>query len=95
MARLIDNEFTSYALSDEEQIQGSLLTITQRQVMQNHLAATAAEKIALEFDANNPTLFIQQEADMKGRISILNFILASSAAAEQEIINRNINPSET
>jgi len=92
MARLRDNEFSSYTLTDEEELQGSLLTVTQRQVMQNQLSAAVSEKITLEFDTDKPDKFMQQEAYKRGQIDILNFILASSDAAEEEIIiNRNIN----
>lgn len=92
MARLTDNEFSSYALDDEEQLQGSLLTITQKQVIQNQLAAVASEKLALEFNTDNPDSFTQQEAYKRGQLDTLNYILVASDAAEDEILNRNLNP---
>ncbi len=81
MAHLIENQFSSYELTDDETLQGSILSILHRQVIQNHLAFVAMEKNALEFDPCKPEVFAQQEAYKKGQLDILSYILDSSVSA--------------
>ena len=87
MATLIPNEFSSYELSDEEALQGSVFTTTQLQVLQNAKAAVAEEKIHLEYDPENPLLFAQREAGLAGQLATYNYLIDSSAAAADEIAN--------
>ena len=84
MARLQDNDFSSYALTEEEELQGALLTITQRQVIQNQLSAVACEKLALEFNTDKPDSFIQQEAYKRGQLDLLSYLLDQSQSAVEE-----------
>ena len=81
MAHLIVNAFSTYHLDDGEQIEGQILTITQAHVIQNMLAASAQEKLALEYDSSEPLLYAQQEAYKRGQIELLQFILDASEAA--------------
>lgn len=81
MADLIANSFTTYQLTDEEMIVGSILTIAQKQVLQNMLSVSAEEKIVLEYDVKCPETFIQQEAYKRGQIELLQYILDQSDAA--------------
>jgi len=93
MAHLIDNDFSSYELNDEEAVQGSILSITQKQVIQNDIAVYAEEKLNLEFDTNNQMLFVQQEAKLAGQIQALRYRLQCSEASEEELRYReNPNP---
>lgn len=85
MSVLIANDFSSYELTQAEELEGSILTITQKQVIQNQLAVVAAEKINLRFDPASPEHFIQLEASLQGQLSILRFILESSDAAQLEL----------
>lgn len=94
MATLIGNSFSSYELNEEEQQQGDLLTLTQKQVIQNDIANYAESKIALEYDATDPTLFIQQEAKLAGQMQALNYRLDCSNAAEQAIFDKNNPPQD-
>ena len=97
MATLIPNEFTSYALNDQEQLEGASLTILQKQVLQNQLSICAAELLALEYDVTQPNSYIQQEAYKRGQIEALRFILASSDAAQEALYPTtptNLNQSE-
>lgn len=82
MAQLISNDFSSYQLTEKEELEGSILTITQKQVIQNHLSAAAHEKIGLEYDSAEPLKFAQQEASLKGQIDAYRFILAASDSAQ-------------
>jgi len=90
-AVIIPNSFTSYSLSDEAVIEGSILTIGQTQVLQNLLATTAEQKLALEYDVANPNSFIQEEARLKGWIECLRYQLDTSVAT----IENRANPSYT
>lgn len=92
MAIKLDNEFSSYLLTEDEEIQGAIFTVTQKQAIQNQLATCAAEKLRLEFDPETPKLFIQQEAYKRGQIEILQYLLESSEAAEQAIKFNAENP---
>jgi hypothetical protein len=83
MANLIPNDFSSYQLTEQEELEGSILTITQKQVIQNYLAAAANEKIGLEYSEEAHDRFIQQEASLKGQIDAYRFILAASDSAEE------------
>lgn len=94
MSELICNAFSSFKLTDEEQQQGDLLTMTQKQVIQNDIAKYAESKLALEYDATNPTLFIQQEAKLSGQMEALNYRLDCSNAAEQAIFDKNNPPQD-
>jgi len=83
MAHLIPNDFSSYELNEQEEIEGAILTITQKQVIQNYLSAAAMEKIGLEYDPESKERFVQQEASLKGQIDAYRFILAASDSAEE------------
>lgn len=85
MGHLIPNDFSSYYLNEQEELEGSILTVTQKQVIQNYLSAAASEKNGLEFDPDKPLLFVQQEASLKGQIDAFRFILSASDAAEQAL----------
>jgi hypothetical protein len=85
MATIIPNEFTSYDLDESEQLEGSVLTTTQKQVLQNQLSICAAELLALEYDTAEPQSYIQQEAYKRGQIEQIRFILASSDAAQEAL----------
>ncbi len=87
MAHLIPNDFSSYELTEQEEIEGAILTITQKQVIQNYLSAAACEKNGLEYDPAEPLKFAQQEASLKGQIDAYRFILSASDAAEEFLIN--------
>lgn len=82
MATLAINSFTSYNLTEEENSMGSLLTITQKQVIHNHIAGLAEEKLALTFDVNNQLQFVQRQAELEGQISSLRWLLDVSEAEE-------------
>ena len=85
MAELIPNEFTSYKLNEQEELEGSIFTITQKHVLHNLLAVNAAEKLIIEYDPEKPLTFVQEEAYKRGAIEILRFILASSEAATEAL----------
>jgi len=69
------SSFLSYILSPEEIKAGSIFNLQQKAVIQNLIAASAEEKLALTFDPNNPQQFIQTEAELHGKIGILKYLL--------------------
>lgn len=85
MATVIPNDFTSFQLNEDEQLEGARLTVTQKQVIQNYLAVNATEKIHLEYDPEHPLLYAQQEAYKKGQIDTYRFLLDASDAAEEAL----------
>lgn len=82
MAILIPNDFSSYELTPEEEIRGSIFDITQSQWIQNQLSACATEKLAIEFDTNKPEEFGQQEAYKKGQMDAYRYLLDTSLASQ-------------
>lgn len=82
MATLIPGTFGEYQLSDTERLQGSVLTVSQKIVLQNELAMVANNRVNLDFDALNPTKFAQDEAFLKGQMSIIRVMLLRSDEAE-------------
>jgi hypothetical protein len=85
MAELKSNSFNSWNLTEDEHLQGSVLSLNQRQVIDNLVSIAAEEKLLLSFDPKNPELFMQQEASLKGQILILQYILAASEGAVEEL----------
>jgi len=81
------NQFTSYTLSPNDELQGSILTDLQRKVIQNLLADIAMEKLFLDYDPEHPLHFTQKEAHAKGQIEILTYILNNSVVANNTLNN--------
>jgi hypothetical protein len=93
VSELIPNEFSTFKLTDQEALEGCILTITQKEVLHNLLAANASELLGLEYDIKEPSSYIQQEAYKRGAIDVLRFILASSDSAH-EVIYPQDNPTQ-
>jgi hypothetical protein len=83
---LTQSTFSKYALSENDQIIGSTLTTLTKQFIQNQICNIAEQRIALVPDPNNYAEFIQQEAYLKGQMDSLKFLLDSSNASEQALL---------
>lgn len=81
------NTFTSYILTKEEEIQGATFTNLNLAVLQNELALCAQEKLSLKFDTTDTLSFVQQEAELQGKIGILQYLIAQ----HHEVQTRNTN----
>lgn len=81
MSHLIQNTFAAFAMTPAEELEGSILTISQIQVLQNDLAANAEEMLVLEFDPLHPELYSQQESYKRGQMDILRFIMDRSMSS--------------
>lgn len=82
MATLKSGTFGEYELSRNETLGGSVLSLPQKMVLQNELAMIANNRINLDFDPQNPTKFAQDEAFLKGQMSIIRVMLLRSDEAE-------------
>lgn len=74
--------FISHKLSSSEELTGTILTTLQKNVIQNHIAATLQLLFNLIPDPNNYSLFIQTESNYKGQIQAYQYLLDCSDAAE-------------
>ena len=92
MATIVPNLFTTYILTDEEQLQGMVLTEQQKQVFQNERARLAEERSLLTIDPNDIVASAQAEAHKLGQLELIAWILESSDAANAELNNPDYNP---
>lgn len=83
MAELAVNNFAAWRLSEEEEQQGSIYTITQAQVLQNELSIVADSLIGLKFDPESPMIFTQREAELRGKLEFIQYLLDRSDALQQ------------
>jgi hypothetical protein len=87
MAHLDHNSaFQKWELSTEEYLQGSMLTVTQKQCIQNQICDLAHRKLNLVIDLENPAKTAAVAAELSGQIIALQYLLTLSANAEQELI---------
>jgi hypothetical protein len=86
MAQLISNELSSYALTPEEELAGRLLTDNQKMVIQNQIYELSMTRLRLEYTPDHHQQYLQAEAENKGQIQALKFLLELSEAAEEKIL---------
>ena len=85
MAIQLPNSFTSYDLTLEEELVGSILSFPQKCVIQNLRCAYAEQKLKLKYDPLNPQEFIQCEAELQGQLNLLELLLTQSDEAVQQL----------
>ena len=85
MATVKPNTFTSYEFTNRELLAGSVLSGEQKAVIQNELASIAEQRLNVDFDPSNPLVFAQQEAFLRGQISILRVMLLRSDECELQL----------
>lgn len=90
MTRLLTTSFTKYELTQEEALQYSIIPETYKLILQNLLCEFAEHKVALKYDPINPTEFIQVEAELQGKIGIINLLLNQSKDAELTLLQFRI-----
>jgi hypothetical protein len=89
MATLDSTSLTRFTLTEEEELSGQILSLGNKQVIQNRLADCCEAKINLKFDASDINNFLQQEAELQGQIGILKLLLETSMQAEKEVVLRS------
>jgi hypothetical protein len=82
-----DCRYQKWDLTEQEYLQGSCLTITQKQCIQNQIAQLAEERLALNLDPEHPLNFIQKEAEIKGQLNALSYLIDLSTNAEKQLHN--------
>jgi hypothetical protein len=78
-------QFTRYKISEIETLTGSVLTESQLMLVSNQLADAAEQRLALDFDPTNMIKFAQDEAFLKGQISILTMMLEAHKVAQETL----------
>lgn len=91
MSTLRHNEFTSYNLTDDQQRIGSILTDLQEEVLRNYLAQYAGDKLRLKLDTNNIDKFVQEEAELIGKIVFIQFLLENSTSSKEVEYTNHVN----
>lgn len=89
MPKLLSTTQSKFYLTPEEELQSALLNELQICGIQNQLADSVNDRLALDFDPLNPVVFAQNEAFLKGKIAVLTWLLDSN----DDAINR-LNDSE-
>jgi len=82
MAHLKINNFSEWNLTDEEIPFAYSFNDLNLKALQNEIAIASQEKISLKFDPLNPIAFAQQEAELAGKIGILQYLIDRSHAAQ-------------
>lgn len=83
MATAIPNTFTSFKWeTDEEEFGASILTIGNKQRIQNEIAIIAQQILNITFDPEHPMQFVQQDANLKGQLQSLQWLIDVSDAAQ-------------
>lgn len=86
MAKIIPSPFCGVEFgSDEELWQAQVLLSNQRNWIQYLISFAAMERLALSYDPSNPSQFLQQEAELKGKIGILQHLLDCSDSATESL----------
>ena len=79
--QLKHNTFASWQLTDSEYLSGAILSPQQQAVIQNDIAQAAEQKLGLKLNTTNIMEYAQAEAELQGRILILQLLLARSEDA--------------
>jgi len=86
MIHEIINTFTSWELSEVDEVTGSIYNDVQTKVLQNQLSLCAREKLQLEFDPAHPEIFIQSEAFKRGQLELLEYLINTSQMHIDEVV---------
>ena len=75
------NQFTEFALSDDEIISGSLLSSEQKALLQNDLADLAMRRANIKHDLNNPGPSLLEDAALVGQINFIQYLFTRNDSA--------------
>ena len=78
-----ENTFTTWKLTKDEILQGTMLSRLHKLVIQNQIAALAETKLGLKFTPNNLSDYTQQEAYLAGKIDMLQALVLNSDESER------------
>lgn len=79
-----ESPFQSWVLTQEEFASGTILTLTQKQNIQNQICALSLAKNNLEpdFSKEGKFKYLQQEAELRGQINALTHLISCSNEME-------------
>jgi len=89
MAQLCPNLFSSYILTEQEELEGQLLNSNQKAVLRTKRSEIAAEKLLLSFDVNSPGEYAQTEAYLRGQLDAITWLLDTSDDVEFRVKSKN------
>ena len=85
MPKLVPNSFTSYEFSEEEVTQACYLPELTKMYFESLRSRYSEEKLHLDYNPDSPLKFMQQEAELKGQLLLLDLILANHEEAVQKL----------
>lgn len=88
MSTRVDTSFSRYTFTEDEALQAEVLTVLQKQRLQNLMSEAAETQIALVVDPNNINEFLQQQAYNSAKIELIKYLLEASEVAENELLNQ-------
>lgn len=83
------SRFIEYDLSPKEEINGGLLTFDQKILLTNDRASVANLILNNVYNPLHPDLFNQQDAHLKGQLSVYDFLFARSEESENSLRQLN------
>jgi hypothetical protein len=94
MAQLIETTFTSWKLTEEEQLQANQLTDLQIKSLQTKQAQIAEEKLNEIFNPNNTADYGIQTSYKQGQLDLIRWLLDLSEAATEAHLQLTIETQE-
>ena len=83
MAKQANNFLSSYILTEQEEFEGTLLTLSNKLVLQNKVYEISEQILGLVPNPASYPEFIQQQAYLSGQRDILKYLLDASLASEE------------
>ena len=84
----MDNAFKTYPLTEDDTLQGYVLSELQLAVLQNETAVVANQLISLTVDVQNVPKFIQEQAYLAGQLAIYQTLTSRSKEAYAELVKK-------
>jgi len=75
----VPSTFESYALTEDELRVATRFSELQRAMLHNLRTSYALQRLEILYDPQKPTKFMQEEAELKGSIAVLTYLLDESA----------------
>jgi hypothetical protein len=82
MATLKESKFTSWELTDEEEIQASVLSSMNIILIQNDLNMAAEQAVNLEFTPEDTMKYLKQKSYLDAQIQTFEYLIRRSREAE-------------
>ena len=86
MATILPTSQTQYLLSEQEELEGMLLTTNQKFRIQNLIASHSDQIMGMLYDPEHQLAYLQADACFKGKRELLIQLLEDSKNAEEALI---------